>query len=320
MLFLAAFLVFLCLVLVGYAVTGISAQQQAAAESIRQRLYSTPTAAAERVTPSLLKDQRLSSIPVLNRLLGQIAPVTRLVQMIRQAGLTNRVGEVLLYIPLLAALGLLGGMLVTGNLLISAVLAGLGGAAPLVIVRRKRRARMRLFSEQLPDALDLLRAALQAGHSFVTALYVVADEFPDPIAEELRIVAEEIRLGMPTRDALYRLRNRVDDENVPILVVGLMVTQDVGGNLAEVLDNICHTIRERFKMLRDVQVMTAQGRLSGMVLTALPVLAGLFMYFLNPTYFRPMLESTKGMYMLAYAVVSIVVGHLIIQRIVRIRV
>jgi len=165
-----------------------------------------------------------------------------------------------------------------------------------------------------------LRAALQAGHSFVTALYVVADEFPDPIAEELRIVAEEMRLGMPTRDALYRLRNRVDDENLPILVVGLMVTQDIGGNLAEVLDNICHTIRERFKLLRDVQVMTAQGRLSGLVLTALPVLVAGLMFFLTPTYFRPMLESSKGLYMIGYALVSIVIGHLIIQRIVRIRV
>jgi tight adherence protein B len=320
MMVLAAFLVFLCLALVGYALTGISVQQQEATESIRKRLYSTPTAAAQRMAPPLLKDQRLSSIPVLNRLLGRIRPVTRLVRMIRQAGLTNRVGEVLLYIPLLAALGFLGGMLFTGNALISVVLAGLGGVVPLLVVRRKRRVRMRLFSEQLPDALDLLRAALQAGHSFVTALYVVADEFPDPIAEELRTVAEEMRLGMPTRDALYRLRDRVDDENVPILVVGLMVAQDIGGNLAEVLDNICHTIRERFKILRDVQVMTAQGRLSGSVLTALPILVGLFMYFLNPLYFKPMLETPKGMYMLGYAAVSILIGHFVIQRIVRIHV
>jgi len=320
MLALAALLVFLCLALVGYAITGMSVKQQEDAESIRKRLYNTPIAAAERIAQPLLKDRRLSSIPALNRLLERFGPVKRLVQMIQQAGLTNRVGEVLLYIPLLASLGCLAGMLFTGNALISLVLTGLGGFIPLIVVRRKRNTRMRLFGEQLPDALDLLRAALQAGHSFVTALYVVADEFPDPIAEELRIVAEEMRLGMPTRDALYRLRNRVDDENLPILVVGLMVTQDIGGNLAEVLDNICHTIRERFKLLRDVQVMTAQGRLSGLVLTALPVLVAGLMFFLTPTYFRPMLESSKGLYMIGYALVSIVIGHLIIQRIVRIRV
>ena len=232
MLGVAAILVFLSLALVGYAITGMSVQKQEATESIRRRLYNTPTASSERMAPSLLKDQRLSSIPLLNTLLGRIAPVTRLVLMIRQAGLTNRVGEVLLYIPLLACLGLLGGMLFSGNVLISAVLTVIGGAIPLLVVQRRRRRRMRLFSEQLPDALDLLRAALQAGHSFVTALYVVADEFPDPIAEELRTVAEEMRLGMPTRDALHRLRDRVDDPNIPILVVGILVAQDVGGNLA----------------------------------------------------------------------------------------
>jgi tight adherence protein B len=320
MMALAALLVFLCLALAGYALTSFSVQQQEAAEAIRRRLYSTAALAAERTAAPLLKDQRLSSIPFLDRLLGRFQPVTRLVEMIRKAGLTNRVGEVLLYIPLLAALGFLGGMLILGNPVLSVALAAVGGALPLLVVQRKRRKRMQLFSEQLPDALDLLRAALQAGHSFVTALYVVADEFPDPIAEEFRTVAEEMRLGMPTRDALHRLRDRVDDINVPILVVGIMVAQDIGGNLAEVLDNICHTIRERFKILRDVQVMTAQGRLSGSVLTALPVLVGVFMYFLNPKYFQPMLEMRTGWYMMGYALISIICGHIVIQRIVSIRV
>src|SRR5262249_11268966 len=158
----------------------------------------------------------------------------------------------------------------------------------------------RLFSEQLPDALDLTRAALQAGHSLLTALFVGADEFPDPVAEELRTVADEIRLGLPLRDALRHLGDRVDDPNVPILIAWVLVAQEVGGNLAEVLDNTSYTIRERFKLLRDVMVMTAQGRLSGMVLTALPILVGVFMYFLNPTYFQPMIETQAGWYMMGY--------------------
>ncbi len=320
MLGLAAFLVFVSVALAGYAVTSISVRQQEASESVRRRLYDSAAVSVERPAAPLLKDQRLSTIPALNALLGRIAPVTRVVRMIRQAGMTNRVGEVLLYIPLLGCFGLLAGLVLSGNILISGLFGLLGGALPLLVVQRWRRKRMQLFGEQLPDSLDLLRAALQAGHSFVTALYVVADEFPDPIAEELRTVAEEIRLGMPTRDALHRLRDRVEDPNVPILVVGILIAQDVGGNLAEVLDNISHTIRERFKLLRDVQVMTAQGRLSGSVLTALPVLVGLFMYFLNPKYFAPMIESQKGWYMMGYALVSIILGHFAIQRIVRIRV
>jgi tight adherence protein B len=240
--------------------------------------------------------------------------------MIQQAGLSNRVGEVLLYIPLLALLAFLIGRMISNNPLFSMVMAGVAGMMPLFVIQRRRRKRLRLFSEQLPDALDLVRAALQAGHSLLTSLFVVADEFPDPIAEELRTVADEIRLGLPMRDALHHLQERVEDPNVPILIVGILVAQEVGGNLAEVLDNTAYTIRERFKLLRDVLVMTAQGRLSGMVLTALPIMVGLFMYFLNPGYFQPMIETKTGWYMLGYAALSIVMGHIVIQRIVRIRV
>ena len=131
-----------------------------------------------------------------------------------------------------------------------------------------------------------------------------------------------MRLGLPMREALVRLRDRVDDSNVPILVIGILVAQEIGGNMAEVLDNITYTIRERFKLLRDgdAQVMTAQGRFSGRILTALPFGVGLFMYFLNPKYFAPMTHTQTGWYMLGYALISVLLGHLVIQRIVRIRV
>jgi tight adherence protein B len=288
-------------------------------ETIRGRLRAVGGSAAARARTSLLRDERFSSIPFLDALLGRLALTARLVRVIRQAGLRNRVGEVVLYMPLLACTGLLAGTLITGNPLISLTLAATGGLLPLLVVQRMRRKRLRQFSEQLPDALDLVRAALQAGHALATALNVVADEFPNPVAEEFGIVAEEIRLGMPLREALYRLRDRVDDPNVPLLVLGILIAHEVGGNLAEVLDNTAYTVRERFKLAREVQVMTAQGRLSGMVLTGLPVAVGLFMYFLNPTYFAPMLASQTGLYMLGYAFVSILAGHFVIQRIVRIR-
>jgi len=320
MLGLAALLVFLSLVLAGYAFATNARSRDEAAQFIKDRLSSVTNAVGHEPTAPILKDSRLSSIPFLDNVLARVSPIKSLVRMIRQAGLSNRVGEVVLYIPLLGCMGVLLGALIFSNPLITAVAGGIGAAIPLLVVRRKRATRMRLFSEQLPDALDLVRAALQAGHSLVAALLVVADEFPEPIAGEFRTLAEEIRLGLPTRDALYRLRDRVSDENLPILVIGILIAQEIGGNLAEVLDNITHTIRERFKLLRDVQVMTAQGRLSGGVLTALPVLVGLFMFFFNPTYFEPMLRNPKGMYMIGYCVVSILMGHWFIQRLVRIKV
>jgi tight adherence protein B len=315
---LSALLVFLTVALVGYAAAGAVDRRETARRTIRERLDSMAGRGGGEA--SILKDHRYSRIALLDALLGRLTLTAPLVRMIRQAGLSNRVGEVVLYIPLVACSALLLVMLLTENRALAVVAGIVGGAVPIFVLQRKRSRRMRLFSEQLPDALDLVRAALQAGHSVGTALYVVADEFPNPLAEEFRIVAEEMRLGLPLRDALYGLRDRVDDVNVPILIVGVLVAHEVGGNLAEVLDNVSYTIRERFKLLRDVQVMTAQGRFSGRVLTALPFMGGLFMYFFNPVYFAPMLDDPRGKYLIAYALVSILLGHLIIQRIVRIRV
>jgi len=129
-----------------------------------------------------------------------------------------------------------------------------------------------------------------------------------------------VRLGLPFRDALYNLTDRVADPNVPILIVGILTAQDVGGNMAEVIDNITYTIRERAKLQRDIQVMTAQGRLSGLVLTALPFIVGAFMYIRNPEYFGPMVTRRTGQTWLLYGCFSLLAGHIMVRRIVKIQV
>ncbi len=165
-----------------------------------------------------------------------------------------------------------------------------------------------------------MRAALQAGHRFISALKIVAEEFPDPIAAEFDTVAEEMKLGLPVREALFGLQDRVDDPNVPVLVVGVLVVQESGGNLTEVLDNVAHTVRERFKLLRDTEVMTAQGKLSGGLLTLLTILVAMLLWSISPEYFDAMLAKKSGHYMIGYAAFSIVLGHMMIQKIVRIKV
>jgi tight adherence protein B len=318
--FLIASLVFLAVVLVGYAFSAALQRRENTEQKIRDRLHLAGRRSTAGGGASLLKDERLSSIGILDSLLSRLSLARSLTKLTREAGLRNRVGEIFLYIVLSGLAGLLLGLLLTDNLTIALACAAVLALIPVVVLRRRRNRRMKLFSEQLPDSLDLIRAALQAGHSFGAALLVVAEEFPDPIAEEFRIVAEEMRLGLPTREALYNLRERVDDPNVPILIVGILVAHEVGGNMAEVLDNTAYTVRERFKLLRDVLVMTAQGRMSGRLLTALPILVALAMVTLNPLYFMPMLESQTGRYMIAYAVLSVTAGHFMIQRIVNIRV
>jgi len=316
MLALAALLIFVLFALTGYAVSSAITKREEAKRAVGTRLATVGGAPAATTTQSLVKDRRLSQIAPLNAFLSRVGFVDSFVKLIRQAGIRRRPGEVVLYVPLLFCTAFMGGQL-TGWSRPAAALGGAGLALlPLLIIKRMRNKRLRMFSEQLPDALDLIRAALQAGHGFLAALNVVAKEFPDPIAEEMREVAEEMRLGLPQREALYNLVARVPDPNLPMLVVGLLIAQESGGNLAEVLDNIGYTIRERFKLIRDTQVMTAQGRLSGGVLAALPFFVAGALWVMDPEYFSVMLTTTGGRIMLIYAVCSILIGHLILRRIV----
>ncbi len=315
-----AFLSFLCLVMLGYGFSVWLQQRLAAQRDLMDRLRSMAGISTGHETRSVLKDQRLSGIPAFDALLGQMPLIAPLVRMIQQAGLRRRVGEVLLYIPLLASIGYLVCALVGFRLWIRILMACIVGFIPVLVVSRMRSKRRRLFGEQLPDSLDLVRSALQAGHGFIAALQVVADTFPEPIATEFRYVVDEVRLGLPFRDAMYNLVIRVGDPNLPILVVGVLTAQDVGGNLAEVIDNVAHTIRERARLQRDIQVLTAQGRLSGMVLTFLPFPVALFMAWINPAYFAPMLQRPVGQYMLGYGILSLLIGHLMVRRIVNIEV
>ncbi len=315
-----AVLSFFCLATAGYGFSLWFQQRLAAQRELLGRLRGMAGMSAGDSSGSLLKDQRLSGIPAFDAILSQTPLVAPLVRMIQQAGLTRRVGEVLLYIPLLASIGFLVCALMGLPLVARIAVALVLGMLPILVVGTMRRRRVQKFGEQLPDALDLVRSALQAGHGLIAALQVVSETFQDPIAAEFRHLVDEVRLGLPFRDALYNMASRVGDRNLPILVVGILTAQDVGGNMAEVIDNITHTIREREKLQRDIQVMTAQGRLSGLVLTALPFVVGGFMFLYNPEYFSPMVDRTVGHYLLFYGLASLLVGHLLVRRIVRIEV
>jgi tight adherence protein B len=316
-----AILLFVAIVLAGFGGYVWTQQATRRRDAMRGRLRKITTAGPEgAVAAKLLRDQRLSSIPMLNAVLARTPFVVPLVTMIRQAGLRRRVGEIVLYVPLLGTLGVLF-VRVMGGGWAAAMGVGLwAGALPVLIVSRIRHRRLVQFQEQLPDALDLIRSALQAGHGLVAAIQVASETLSDPVASELRYVVEEIRLGLTLREALYHLAERVGDPNVPLLIVGILVSQEVGGNLAEVVDNTAYTIRERAKLQRDIRVLTAQSRFSAALLSFLPVAVGLFMATFNRAYFEPMMTTPGGIRMLAFAGMLLVAGHLTIRRIIRFRV
>ncbi len=314
---LIALTLFAAIVLAGFAAFASMQQAREGQEALRDRLRRVTRKSERRLNVQLLRDERLSNIPALNAILLRTPMVLPLVRMTRQAGLRRRVGEVILYIPLLFLIGVLFTALLGFAWVLGVAVGIVLALAPVAVISRMRRKRLLLFRDQLPEALDLIRSALQAGHGLVASMSVASETLPEPVASELRYVVEETRLGLPLRDALYHLSDRVGDPNVPLLIVGILVAQEVGGNLTEVIDNTSYTIRERAKLQREVRTLTAQSRYSAVVLTLLPVFVGSAMFLFNPGYFEIMIDKTAGHYMLGGAVGLVLLGHLFIQRILK---
>lgn len=201
---------------------------------------------------------------------------------------------------------------------IAAALAGL--AFPYMYIQRLKKRRIRRFEEQFPEAIDLLGRSIRAGHAFPTGLKVVSEESPEPMSAEFRQIFEEQKFGLPLEDSLLGMADRVDLVDVRIFVTAILVQREVGGNLAEILDKIAYTIRERFTLQRQINVYTAQGRLTGYILAALPILLGLAISALNPTYMAILFEEPMGKVLIAAAAMLQFLGFLLIRRIIDIEI
>lgn len=190
--------------------------------------------------------------------------------------------------------------------------------APFAVIAWMRSKRLRRFEEHLPEALDLLGRAVRAGHSFTTGLELIAQECAEPIAGEFRATFEEQNLGLPLRESLLNLTERVPLVDVRLLVTALLIQRDTGGNLAEILDELSRVIRERFRIYREVGVKTAQGKLTAVILIALPVIMLAALGSLNPDYVRVLFVDPTGRTMLMVAAAMQVVGSMILWKIVHI--
>jgi len=268
----------------------------------------------------LLRDEVMSGVPRLNRLLLRMSWAGRLRKYTAQAGMDILPGRLLL---LTAILGL-GLYIIVPYFYpnqILAILAGvIGGLLPTLYVSFKRAARMRAFEKTFPEAVDLLGRAVRAGHAFTTGLEMVATELPEPVAGEFKLVFDEQSFGLPLRDALTNFAERVPIVDVRFFVTALLIHKETGGNLASILDDLAGVIRERFRLLRDVRVRTAQGRLTAGILIALPPTFVLIMRVMNPDYVMPLFTDVIGRYMLAGAILMQILGSFVLWRIVNIKV
>jgi len=225
----------------------------------------------------------------------------------------------LITLGLAAGLGL--GAFVLLHLWFAGLVAASGGAClPYLYLRRRKARFIQIFEEQLPEAIDLLGRAIRAGHPLSAGLKMAAEEATEPVAGQFRRVFEEQRFGIPFEDALMGLADRIDLVDIRILVTAILIQREVGGNLAEVLDKIAHTIRARFTIRRQLRVYTAQGRFSGYVLAVLPIAVGSAIFVINREYMMILFQDRVGRLLLVAAVMLQILGYLWIRRIVSIEI
>ncbi len=267
---------------------------------------------------NLRKDESLSSIPWLNQKLKklEIAPFLR--RLLSQADLNWSAGRLLVMSAALFAIPSYAVFEYYGTYLVAFAAGLLLSFAPLAFVLFKRRRRFALFEKGLPEALDLMVSGLRAGHSLVAAMALVARECPDPVGSEFRVCFEEQNYGLEMNAALDNLTNRVPLQDVKITCTAIMIQKESGGNLAEVLDKTAYVIRERFRLKRQIMVHTAQGRLTGWILTAMPIALGIGIYFVDPDMISILWHRKIGIEMMEVAAGLIVLGGFVIQRIVNI--
>ncbi len=269
---------------------------------------------------ALERDTRMSTLPILDTFLQRLSVARRIELLLYQAGLGLRVGAFLLIIAACAMTAYLLAYVIFTKLLHAVVFMAVGGLLPFLFVVHKKSVRMRAFAEEFPDTLDLLVSALRAGISFSGALQIVADESPEPVRSEFAIVVEEQALGLDLREALTNMANRVDSLDLKFFVTAVVLQRDTGGNLTEVLENTGRLIRDRFRILGDIMTFTAQGRLTGLILTCLPAGLAIFMAMVAPDYFHKMWDHPNGRAILGFAALMQILGGLAIRKIVDIKV
>jgi tight adherence protein B len=321
------FLAFLVFVLGAGAVIGGYAFFTYAPKAMARRrmdqrlseLVSSSTAPSQD-DESIVRRTVESPLPMIDRMVERSGHGSTLAKLIEQSGIRTTPGAIVgLSIVLGLALGSIA-MLLTRQVLAAPVAFVLGGGLPFAFLVNRRSHRMKVFEEQFPEALDLLSRALRAGHAFQTALGMVGDELKAPVGPEFKKTFDQQNFGLPLRDALNQLVERVSVLDVKFFVTAVLIQRETGGNLSEILDNLAHVVRERFKIRRQVRVHTAHGRFTAYVLLSLPAVLAIALSMLNPDHMGPLFHERMGQMSLMIAMVMQAIGFVWIRKVIKIEV
>jgi len=319
---LIALIVFAVVAVATFAAISLVDERRAQARLIRERL-ATVQKAPEREPDeelALLRDEQLSQIPALDNILRRSARVSAVQEALLQAGMKFRAGNFL--VLCLLSGGVLGFVALawSRNPAITWAALVIGSFLPYATVTYRRQKRFEKIEELFPEAIDTLARAVRAGHAFTTALEMISNEVSEPLAGEFRKLYEEQKFGMPVRDALMNLTERVPLVDIKFFVTAVMLQRETGGNLAEILDNLSYVIRERFKIQRQVRVHTAQGRLTMALLMAMPPAVVAILLVFSPDFVRPLFYDPIGHTLLVVSIALQTVGYFVIRKIIKIQV
>ena len=305
-----------------FAIFWLIERRNSRASILKERLATgrkVPERTSEEELP-VLRDEHLSEIPALDSLLRRSSRIAALQKLLAQADMSLRAGN-FLGISVLAAIAVtILAYALSQRAEVAWIAFLLGIVLPYSYASIRRNKRFEKFEELFPEAIDTLARAVRAGHAFTTALEMITAEVAEPVAGEFRQLFEEQKFGMPVRDALLNLTERMPLVDVKFFVTAVMLQRETGGNLAEILDNLSYVIRERFKIQRQVRVYTAQGRLTMALLMGMPPIIVTTMLVLNPSFIRPLFADPIGHFLLVAGITLQTVGYFVIRRIIRIQV
>ena len=263
---------------------------------------------------------KLSNVRAIQSLLSHAKGLSNpLERLIVQSGMTITVGAVVLTSVLLGCVGYLVVKILTHFTFLALGAAPLFASIPVMFVRWKRTRRFRAFEEQFPEAIELMARALRAGHTFPTGILMVAEEMPNPMAAEFKLLYDRQNFGMSLNDALKGMAERVPILDARFFTTAVLTQRETGGNLSEILDNLAAVIRDRFKVKRQVRAVTAHGRITGWILSALPPVLALILAAVSPEFMKPMITDPLGIQMIAVGCTMQIIGTLIIRKLVNIR-
>ncbi len=290
--------------------------------TVHQRIQKVSTLQERRSQAINIMRQRrkLSDIRWLDLLLRNIPFLQKIDRILQQSNLRYPLGVFLLSSLFLAFFGFICALYLTKSQLLSVPVAVLLGIIPLFYIVIKKKKRLKKFEKQLPEALDMLARSLRAGHAFSGGLQMVAEEFDDPMGSEFSKIVDRINFGVPIKDALMNLAERVDVHDLKYLVVAVTIQRESGGDLAEILENISILIRERFKLYDRVLTLSAEGRLSAKILIAVPLFLAFYFFLSQPGYVGILITDPIGQVLVVSSVIMMTVGALVMQKIIAIKV